>query len=373
MPTYYVGPGGNDGNTGLSWAQRKLTLNGVEDIPVVAGDTVYVGPGVYREQLTVDVSGTAGSPITYIGDYTGANTDGVGGVVRITGSNDDQTITRTSGIYDNGSRNYRTFTGFLLDNSSVGMIFANAAGTNWIIDKCCFVPVGTNSRGIVVNGASQSAWIIQNCHFDFSPNASGNIPIYFLNAATVDNTGHYVQNCIIDGGGAAIQVSRIGGIIVRNCIITKNQYGIQILTALNPGQTLTVNNCIIYNAVRGFNAVAADGSFVENYNSVSGTYIPYTNVVAGANTNAYPPLLDTRPFFEMVNGGRLVSPYDLSQWSQLINVAGTNPTVTDMRGTGAIGGVREWGPLEYDPTLKIAGGGGGGPVIGSRIIRGLSQ
>ena len=62
MTTRYVGPGGSDANSGLTWALRKLTLNGVEDTPVVAGDTIYVGPGTYRETLTVDVSGTAGIP-----------------------------------------------------------------------------------------------------------------------------------------------------------------------------------------------------------------------------------------------------------------------------------------------------------------------
>src|SRR3989304_7878159 len=57
MPTYYVGPGGNDGNSGLTWALRKLTLNGAEDTPVAAGDICWVGPGVYRELLTDDISG----------------------------------------------------------------------------------------------------------------------------------------------------------------------------------------------------------------------------------------------------------------------------------------------------------------------------
>ena len=61
MVDRYVGIGGNDGNSGLTWALRKLTLNGAEDTPVVAGDTVYVGPGVYRERLIVDVSGGAGT------------------------------------------------------------------------------------------------------------------------------------------------------------------------------------------------------------------------------------------------------------------------------------------------------------------------
>jgi len=57
MPTYYVGPGGNDGNSGLTWALRLLTLNAAEDKPITAGSIVYVAPGVYRELLTVDVSG----------------------------------------------------------------------------------------------------------------------------------------------------------------------------------------------------------------------------------------------------------------------------------------------------------------------------
>ena len=75
MTTYYVGSGGSDAADGLSWANRKLTLNGAEDVSVAAGDTVYVGPGVYRHTLTVDVSGSAGNIITYIADVTGQNTD----------------------------------------------------------------------------------------------------------------------------------------------------------------------------------------------------------------------------------------------------------------------------------------------------------
>ncbi len=45
MTTYFVGIGGSDAANGLTWANRKLTLNGAEDVPVVAADTVYVGPG----------------------------------------------------------------------------------------------------------------------------------------------------------------------------------------------------------------------------------------------------------------------------------------------------------------------------------------
>ena len=84
----------------MTWANPQTHVKlGAENIPVEPGDTVYVGPGVYREMLTVDVDGTSGAGvITYIGDYDGSHTDGVGGVVRITGSDNDQTATRANCI-----------------------------------------------------------------------------------------------------------------------------------------------------------------------------------------------------------------------------------------------------------------------------------
>jgi hypothetical protein len=42
MAIYYVGSGGSDSNDGQTYATRKLTPNGAEDIPVAAGDTVVL-------------------------------------------------------------------------------------------------------------------------------------------------------------------------------------------------------------------------------------------------------------------------------------------------------------------------------------------
>lgn len=354
MPTYYVGPGGNDGNTGLSWAQRKLTLNGAEDIPVQPGDVCYVGPGVYREQLTVDVSGAAGSPITYIGDYTGANTDGVGGVVRITGSDDDQTITRRYCIVNN-SRNYRTFTGFHLDLASITCIFLGGC-TNIIIDGC-FLQVYSTASAIATTLAGQGDITVKNSYIRSSPGGVS-AGVLFSEVATKDDAGHIVENCIFTGPNG-VYISKVGGITIKNSVFIDCHTGVIIVQSPSAGQFVTVNNSLVVNCVSaGLRCAPADGSLVSNYNNVYGNNPNYTNVAVGANDLSYPPLLDTRWFFELVNGGRLVSPYDLSQWSQLINVAGTNPTATDMRRTGAIGGVREWGPLEYDTTLEVEGGGG---------------
>ena len=56
----------------------------------------------------------------------------------------------------------------------------------------------------------------------------------------------------------------------------------------------------------------------------------------------------------------MLTPFDLASYSQLVNVAGTSPTTTDLRGTSVIGAQREWGALEYDSTLKIEAGTGTG-------------
>lgn len=364
---YVDGVAGNDGYNGLAPEfdgvnGPKATLNGVEDTPVVAGDLVHIKAGVYREMLTVDVSGGAGSPVEYRGDYAGAVWPGAGGVVRITGSDNDQTAARASCIIDAGTqRNYRTFRGFELDTTSSSLVLASNAGTNWNIDQCALLMSGGANGLIRVSGANQAAWAISNCYIDYL--GSQDKGFFFLHAATVDNTGHVIENCIIRGHGhvnsAGFRIDRIGGITIRNCNIANVRMGIGLSAALAAGQTLTVNNCLVTGCDLALWAIAADGSFVENYNNLYNNTTDRTNVGVGANSTAYTPLFDTRWFFEMVNGGNLVTPFDLGAWSQLINVAGTNPPATDMRGTGTVGAQREWGPLEYDPSLLIAGGGGG--------------
>jgi hypothetical protein len=295
MTTYYVGPGGDNGNAGTSWGARKLTLNGAEDIPVAAGDTVYVGPGTYREQLTVDVSGSGGSPITYIGDYTGANTDGVGGVVRITGSDNDQSATRATCITAT-SKTHRTFQGFLLDLTTGNLATFDAA-TNIIVEDCNFSRFQANLDALVFSGAGQASAIVRRCLF-----RCVQIGIKFVHTSTVDNAGHAIENCIFVGANNhMIRTDRIGGITVKNSTFLDCTAGVRVNTALTGGQTVTVNNCIFTKCNLGVGATAT-GELVEDYNAFHGNITDRTNVSTGSNSNTYPPLFDSRWFFEMVLG-----------------------------------------------------------------------
>lgn len=345
MTIYYVGAGGNDASAGTSWALRKLTLNGAEDIPVAAGDTVYVGAGVYREMLTCDASGAAGQPITYIGDYDGAHTDGVGGVVRITGSDDDITAARDYAI-NVKVQSYRTFRGFLLD-SSVNYAVVGT-GTDCTLEQCAFEQSG--SSYVYLDGGSIARWTINACQF--GPQKYNTNVITLRHSSAVDNSGHVIENCVMTGPptGAAIYIVRVGGVTIRNNLIIGSGYAIMNAAALTAGQIITVNNCIIHSCTNGL-ATTVLGEIIEDYNCLSRCNTARTNVSDGAHSNTHLVNFDMRWFFQLVGGGKLVTPFDLGQWSQLIDVAGTSPTAADMRGTTVKGTQREWGPLEYDTTL----------------------
>jgi hypothetical protein len=359
MTTYYVGPGGNDANDGLTWAARKLTLNGAEDIPVAAGDTVYVGPGTYRETLTCDVDGASGSPITYIGDYTGASTDGTGGLVRITGSDNDIATARNNAINVN-AKPYRTFNGFLCNGCAQGVILG--VGSNCIIERM-YIQTNYQNSGIA-NTANTTGITIRNC-FIHCGDGANSVAIYLLGSSAY-NANSTIENCIVLGGQFQYYGNYAGGLTFKNCMAL--HAGGQCFRFLNQHADYpsTITNCIIYGD-KGIYCNAAS-IVTEDYNNFI-TTTARENVAVGANSNTHIIMFDTRWFFEMINGGTLLTPFDLASYAGLVDVAGTSPTTADMRGTTVQGTQREWGALEYDSTLDIeAGSGGGGTTIRNVVI-----
>ena len=93
---------GNDSNDGLSPQTAWRSLSKLEEV-MQAGDTAYVGPGLYREMVTVANSGTAEAWITFVGDTTGQHTGDPPGTVMVTGADPmDETVfvpQSTAGVY----------------------------------------------------------------------------------------------------------------------------------------------------------------------------------------------------------------------------------------------------------------------------------
>jgi hypothetical protein len=260
MTDRFVGPGGSDVADGLTWANRKLTLNGVEDTPVVAGDTIYVGAGSYRELLTCDVSGSSGSPITYIADVTGENTDGIGGIVRITGLDSDTGTPQRNHHITCQGRSYRTFRGFLFDNniqgSDSGVHGAVYFGTggNIIIEDCVFdtayytgSPISGGS-GICTEVNSGSNNIVRRCFFMPGTNTPVCRRLFGSRTinATFENVFFYGSNIIMETtnnltyqrclvlGGARLEVSTI-----TNAYIYDTTVAFMALSPNDPSSNLT--------------------------------------------------------------------------------------------------------------------------------------
>lgn len=347
MTVRYVGLGGSDAADGLSYANRKLTLNGVEDTPVVAGDVVYCAPGVYRELLTVDVSGSAGLPVEFIADVDGSHTDGVGGVVRITGSDNDTTATRANCITAT-SKNYRTFTGFAFDICTSHLVTMITACGNWVIQDCYFagLTAGVNAINMAGTGTTNT---IRRCSFV----GSKNMGIAITHSAVVDTSAHLIENCkFISCVASSVRITRVGGIAVKNCTFVGGAVPIRVDTALTAGQTTTVNNCIIaWATTNGLQAVTAPGTneeITENYNSFWGNIADRANVTTGANSNVFPPLFNPQLLLSGLALPKLPM-FGLSEWSALRAIAGTSMSADDMNGITrpATDSKKSWGALQH--------------------------
>ena len=355
MTVRYVGPGGNDANDGLSWATRKLTLNGVEDSPVAPGDIVYVGPGVYRETLTVDVSGNLSEPIMYIGDVTGEHTDGVGGIVRITGSDDDITVVRNEAVYMLTKYN-RAFKGFFIDLVDQYGFQCSTSCANLTFEDIYFGEMGPSTTAGCIRGSGESQnFTIRRCiGLTLGPNFS---LVFFTNSTTVSNSNILIEDCIGYGGQMQIRIERVGGITVRNCtIIGSRGAGVRVNTALAAGQTVTVQNCIIYGCVTGVQATTL-GELVEDYNSFFNCNTDRSTVSVGANSVNYPAVFAP----VLLSGGYVLQapaiPFTLSKWSKVGARAGGTFPALDLFGLSrpSTASKNSWGAVQYQPISRETG------------------
>jgi len=372
MTTYYVGSGGNDTNDGLSWANRFLTLNGAEDEPVAAGDTVYVGPGVYREALTCDVAGTSGNPITYIGDVTGDNTDGVGGVVRITGSDNDTTATRGNCIIctSGAGRDFRTFRGFTMDMCTSYLFNATNGQDDIIIEDCVFHAVDVNTQTVFIGGTGTNL-IIRRCVFYGGREAC----IYLYHGSDHATANYLIENCIFFGPGryntACITANLIGDTLIKNCTLIGGYLGVEVTGALS--DTVTVNNCTIIGQNTGLTA-ANSGDLTEDYNNIYAVGTARTNVTTGTNSNTYPALFEPPIQLDGIEFG---APFTgkLSEWSQIARIAGTTEAADDIYGITrpTTSAKKSWGAVQYQPSERETTTTQGGSTASIKLADAGSQ
>ena len=183
---YYVGPGGDDGNSGLSYALRKETITGIlaKSGGLAPGDFIYIAPGTYRGNYSGGNDGTITDPIVFYGDVTGEHTDGIGGMCRLTQLATDTSVPSGSPACFGSMGTYTHWVNLTFDlNLGVGTVFGQilipyGSAEGVIVDSCVFGNVNIYDGG----------WV-------------GGVSIAYTpgDGPSVNNT--IVRNCIYLGGG----------------------------------------------------------------------------------------------------------------------------------------------------------------------------
>jgi hypothetical protein len=300
MATWYVRKTGSNSNAGTSAAAAWLTIGHAlaSGSGVAAGDSVFVGAGVYRETVTVGISGSSGGgSINLIGDVDGAQT-GDAGEVRVTNylTNDTTAATATA-VLNVAAQSYLAFSLLTLVSGSSTAAFTGSGASNVSITDCTLLGIASAVLGWTGPAGVASSFTVDRC--TVMGLGSSLTPVAFSLSTTASGSTDYdalivVRNSLILTLGTSAQPAGIsvaatgtntyhpGGVRVYNCTVCGSS-GVNCGTAtyLSTSIPCEVHNSVLF-AINGLNA-ATSGQIIESYNLIyAGT--PRTNVAAGTGS-----------------------------------------------------------------------------------------
>lgn len=287
--------------------------------------------------------------IKFIADVTGGLTDGIGGTVRVTGSDNDQTVTRNFCI-DVVSTKFRTFRGFTLEMANSQCFNCSTGAAQDIIVEDCTLQESVGNAVGASGGATHLRFCIRRCRFWRTKGAA----ISLAAPSTVSNANHLIENCLFPASRTiTLQSDRVGGIQVRNCSLTSGS-GIFVATALAVGQTIVVNNCL-FDALSTVFSVTTANEIMEDFNALFNCVTARSGGLAtGANSNLLPSFLQN----PLLLNGSIFSyiPFAPSSYSPLASIAGFNPPYEDFYGS-ARASPSSWGAVQYQAGRRASDAG----------------
>ncbi len=297
MATYYVRKTGDDAAAGTSAGAAWLTIDKAANT-VAAGDTVYVGAGTYREQVTMDTSGSSGSVIRFEADVTGEQT-GDAGLVVISAFSDSNTASAGACWFPD-EKTFIEVAGFVMQGGTSAVVFDIPSGN-------------PNYEGVV----------FEDCVFIAGPNEVDHaFKLDFAQATTPTNAGLTIRRCVYLNGGNEFEwdgnetAEQDLKVTIENCVFVLNGgnsigasqalfwdvvttgtygsggvtfsnnsvYGTPFAVVVDHGTSTTypvaVRNCVISAGVCLNKGTSNDGALTSNYNSLLGDV---TNVTLGGN------------------------------------------------------------------------------------------
>ena len=308
MTTYYVRKTGLDSNDGLSKGAALLTIDKAAADKVAAGDTVYVGAGVYRETVTMVTAGTSGNLISFIADVDGSNTDDPGLVIISAYANELSTASRLACL-DMDTKEFITWQGFVMTGGTEAVITdqqdaGNRAYEEVTFEDCVLLSGHSSSpQGVLLDlneGATPTtaglSW--RRCIFN-----GGALEIRYDENATAEvDCKMVIDSCVFLGHPRTFNTAsgfwwrqinsssfHVGGVAVSNCLFSGMVQGLIVddVTPASPSNVVDARNCVFQYVAGGLvKFTSNDGLLTSDYNTFLGVFIAHTNVTAGGNDRA---------------------------------------------------------------------------------------
>lgn len=362
---------------GGAWADMRIAVGdlAITDgrFPVSAGDTVWIGAGVYRNVVAVttvtlvstgvaaNTAAAAGiqptGEVRYIGDVDGSHT-GDAGMVQLTAylTNDKTAPSATTLLNLNGKSNL-TFQNIMFVGGNAVIVTATTlTSQNITFRDCCFQPGFSQTTGIITATCGFNVsmnWIIDKCKLG-ATSTSNALQFTLTTGVGADyDSNVLIQNSLFvsSSSGRVIFVTNSGtlankggGVKVRNCLALANASSFLVTTAAQISVSVP---CSVYNSVFSvFTGLSAGtlGQIVEDYNLILAT-TPRTNVPAGQHSvsdGSYAPLFH---FGQELQWGGTLRPFGEPMQSSPLRAFGSDGSATplDIRG-----GPRPSSPSQVD-------------------------
>lgn len=306
MATYYVATYGSNSNNGTSaatpWLKISFAIGAASGTNpgLVAGDTVWIAPGVYRETLSAALpydggSGTVGNQINIKGDplATQAWTATSAGVVRWTVFPTDTTNPVTAGYkqLQATSKNYVNWESLYFDTYTSGYTISLTTCRGWTFTKCVFSVVQLNCQVFQMTNAA-------GVPYDFTLDRCVLLSAQCFSVSAERHSSTYdvninIKDCIFLGcppTGQAMVFTQSGtgsdgnGVKIHNCHFQGFDSQTVYISSTNTTHPSIVKNSVL---IRGNIFGGTSGAVVQTYNrlinvTLQNTATSATSVTAGS-------------------------------------------------------------------------------------------
>ena len=294
MATYYVRPDGNNSNTGTgasagqAWQTVVYALGSTSagGSGLVAGDVLYIAPGVYRGAITLGMA-SAASTISIIGDPLCTQFAGVSvGEIILTVATTDAVISNST-LISATSKNFISWQGILFDSGSA-TIGTNMSGcVNWTFTKCTF---SNSNIGSYTPNNIQSAYaagMISNLVIDRCSCFGGGLLVLLnTNHTSSTNVNVVIKDVFCLGplmrqaGSNSSASTNAVGITIYNCTTINTLGGILAYSTVSGG--VVVRNSVFIGA-SSLESAGLNGNISEDFNRFYSAS-PRSTVPSGANS-----------------------------------------------------------------------------------------